>query len=181
MKDFSDTSVDWRQFDDDGGFADLTIEWLALHGPDMWHRSACGLNWDWGWRSIGWIVSQRGCSRSTAAMIFWRAQPQELIDPRSNAVDREDPTSCYYLIKLIVDNLRLGLYSSQDFAVFWDDDFDRRISTFNDILDREPLLAEYWGIARTFLPKVRVNEFSQDDAFIEGVPVEIWNEAEEQL
>jgi hypothetical protein len=181
MISLSDTPVDWRQFEDHGGFADVTIEWLALRGPDAWHRSACGLNWGWGWQLQGWIVSQRGCSRSTAAMIFWMAQPQELIDPKLNASDREDPTSPYYLIKLITDNLRLGLYSSQDFAVYWDGDFDKRVSAFAEVLVRHPRLAEYWDIAKAFVPLVRVSKFDHDDEFIEGIPLEIWNEAEEQL
>jgi hypothetical protein len=181
MTSFSDTVVDWRQFEDDGGFAEVTIEWLSLRGPDTWHRSACGINWDWGWRLLGWIVSQRGCSRSTAAMIFWMAQPQELVDPKLNASHREDPASPYYLIKLIAENLRAGIYSSQDFAVYWDGDFDRRVSRFAELLDRDPALAQYWSVFRTFVPLVRVSKFDHDAEFVEGIPVEIWNEAEELL
>jgi hypothetical protein len=85
------------------------------------------------------------------------------------------------LIKLIVDNLRLGLYSTQDFAVYWDNDYDKRVSRFDEVLDDNPFMADYWGIVRNFLPLVRVSELRSDDAFVEGIPVEIWNEAEEQL
>jgi Domain of unknown function (DUF4274) len=168
------SQVDWRVFEDEGGFAELTIPWLATRDAALWHRSANGINWDWGWRILGWIVSQPRCSKSTAAMIFWGAQPQELIDPAMNREWLNDMGSPYYLIKLIVENLQQGLFSDDRFPVFWNADLEKRVVDFKAILARHADLQDPWSLALTLIPKFPVSHCPRDPEFIEGIPVHFW-------
>jgi hypothetical protein len=171
--------IDWRVFSGEGGCEDETIDWLSKRDPEYWHRSAQGMNWDWGWRILGWIVSQPNCSKSTAALIFWNSQPQELVDPSMNEEELKDPSSAYYLIKLIADNLMNGYYTSDRFPVCWNDDYAQRVVDFRNLVARHPDLQAQWHVALGLIPQLKAANVSQmlsDEGFIEGIPAEFMDE-----
>ncbi|MDQ0466359.1 hypothetical protein QO010_004152 [Caulobacter ginsengisoli] len=59
---------------------DRTIAWLAARGPRDWHGVAVSWNWDQGDDVPLWIVRQDACDAGTAATLFWRSAPEDLLD-----------------------------------------------------------------------------------------------------
>jgi len=175
------SSIDWRDlwFDEDAGFDDETIAWLESRGPDIWHQCALDLNWDWGWRIQGWICSQPQTSVSTAAAMFWLSQPQELIDPSMNRELISDPGSCYYLAKLIAENMQEGFDSTEHFPVLWNSDSDELVSSYRSVLAAHPDLASPWSAVLDHLPQMKVHSPQQllaIEEFVEGIPREIYGD-----
>lgn len=51
------------------------MQLLQNSSPDDWHRYAFHHNWDDRLDGLFWIVRQPDCDRSTALLIFWKAEP----------------------------------------------------------------------------------------------------------
>lgn len=175
------SKIDWRNFscDDGSGFEDETIDWLKDRDASVWHQCAADLNWDWGWRIQGWIVSQQSCSVSTAAMLFWLCQPQELIDPDMNELETADSGSAYYLARLIAENCSENWYPKTQYPVLENSDFDFIFRRYSELLLKHPNLKEPWNTMLENIPKLIVHNQSEllsNEDFIEGIPKSIYGD-----
>ena len=174
------STIDWRDFLD--GYAEDTraIEWLSASDSKTLHRCASDLNWDWGWSMQGWIVSQKHCFVSTAAMIFWMAQPQERIDPDLNEEEIKDRSSRYYLIKLILENFVANFFVPIQFPVFWNENYSERVLRFDEVLEQSPELKPLWSSACSLLPQIVTDDDTRllsREGLSEGYP-DWWSDDE---
>ena len=86
------------------------------------HYLADIANWDIHVPLLQWIAEQSLCSRATARMMFWRAQPDEFVCYDWDAETVNYGGDTFYLIKTIVENDRKGFYARTD--IFYDPAMD---------------------------------------------------------
>jgi hypothetical protein len=87
---------------------------LSAKDSEYLYHVARDWNWDNGTWLPEWIVQQRKCTRATAQLIFWRAEPESFL-PREGieawgAAISQSPR-LYNLVKLILANWKAGLYA----------------------------------------------------------------------
>ncbi len=119
--------------------------WLvAESGPDDWHRSMMGWNWDADPEIIRWIVAQPRCDKATALMVFWKGQPEYYLP----FADRGDVPGCNLEGLDLIEDVRGrwtgGFYTRSELAFDLADDAWPRDFTALD--------AEFGDRARDLLP-----------------------------
>ena len=140
--------------------------WLATEaGPDDWHRFALDVNWDFHPPELfEWIVQQPNCDKATALTLFWKAQPDYVIEFPEDTYAHRD------LVELIRERWLAEEYERNELAFdpetdAWLPDFEALQAKVGVDIEQELPLS-----MRLSLPGRRL-EMNDD---IEGIPSRFW-------
>jgi hypothetical protein len=90
------------------------IAWLQQRSPDVWHVIAGHLNWDFAGDVIEWIVSRPQCDLATAALVFWKAQPDYWLKfPNDEAVP-DFQVDAFNFCKDLAGRANSGFYTRRE-------------------------------------------------------------------
>lgn len=89
-------------------------EKLATLNTEELHYLATIVNWDSDIPTIQWIVNQPICSKATALMLFWQAQPMDFLCYSLKAKSIGDDISIFELIKNIMLKFQQNFYIEAD-------------------------------------------------------------------
>lgn len=112
--------------DDDDEVVAAFAAWLLDDpdaGPDDWHRFALGANWDFSADIMPWIVLQPDCDRATAALLFWKSQPDYYLDFADRSEIPPFNLEGYDLIQTIRERWTQGLYTRAELALDLGEDY----------------------------------------------------------
>ena len=87
----------------------------SITDPAELHYLADGYNWDDGPELLEWIVSSPLCDQGTAALIFWRAQPDDYTEYASDE-EMSCPDGVVSLLQHIIANWERGLYTQRNIS-----------------------------------------------------------------
>lgn len=79
------------------------------------HYLAHIYNWDDGAEVLTWIIDSNHCDQGTAALVFWRSQP-DYYTAFSNETEAEWAADVYTLLRRIVYNWESGFYKQKQIA-----------------------------------------------------------------
>ncbi len=92
------------------------ISWLQQRSPDVWHIVANRLNWDCSLGVLEWIVTQPQCDLATAALLFWKGEPDDWLKYPSVSVVPPIHLENFNFIKRLADRANSGLYKRREIA-----------------------------------------------------------------
>lgn len=115
--DWGDTRIDYDTYDE--LFADLVINYLKKHGPEMRQKLVLCWNFDNPKRVIQWIVDQPDTDKGTSLLLYWWMEPDFSKD-FANRQECENTYAWYLedydIIEAIERNYKSGFYKDQCYA-----------------------------------------------------------------
>ena len=97
----------------------------TLLTPEELHVAANAWNWDGGVDGVRQIVERADCALATAALVFWRSLPDEVIGfyaDRDSAEEEDGQGDTFDLQLLIRDRVAAGGYANHDIGFDPSDD-----------------------------------------------------------
>ena len=82
----------------------------TLTDPVELHYLAHIYNWDDGAEALSWIINRPYCDKGTAALIFWRSQPEYFTQFTSES-EENWATEVYLLLRNIIRNWESEFYT----------------------------------------------------------------------
>ena len=111
----------------------------TITSPPELHYLAHIYNWDDGAEVLSWIINSPYCDRGTAALVFWRSQP-EYYTQITDESETDWATEVYLLLRRIIQNWESGFYARATISYDPRDD----AGAPRDINERNP--EEKWPI-----------------------------------